>query len=239
MKAAEVEEQFHDAISRVKLRAESLPESMKIATEVQATQQQLLSARKKVGFPLTTLLNQSISYEDHQVRVNYMALPDESWVDYGYSKLAQTEGHKSIILKKDGVLIQMVASTKELEDWILLLLKMDKLQLYRIRFHRSPKDWVLVTERFLRADELKKIEQRSGEEIRQGMIQDMVIKRNKVKIQYFDCGTERSAERVGEDLAKAKTSITKRLARGYGPIVVTVDSSSKSVNQFVLSYMNW
>ena len=232
-------EEKPDAISRMKLKSESLPSGIEILRETSPTPEQLIKTRKKIGFPLTALLNQTIGYEEQQAQVNYMIVPNEKWLGFGYSKLMKREGYKSLIAVKDGVLVQMVATTKELEDWLVLLLRLDKVQSSKIRFHRSPKDWELVDERFLSDDELRLLEDQSGAAISRGVMQDLMIKRSKVKIQYYDCQTEESADLVGDTLAGKESSIMKRSIRGYGPVVVSVESSSEELNEYVLRYVDY
>ena len=228
-----------DAISKVKLTQEKAPPSIRIEKETIASKEQLIRVRPKIGFPLTALLNQVIIYENDQAQVNYMGFTSGSWADFGYSRLIGAEGRKSLVFEKEGVLIQMVATTKELEDWLTLLLRIDRMQTLRIRFHRSPEDWSLMGERFLTEEELRQMEQKAGARIARGIEQDMMIRRNKVKVRYYECITEQSAEKVGEKLAERKRSIGKRLVRGSGSIVVAVDSSTQELNEYVMGFVNW
>ena len=228
-----------EAISKVKLTQESLSSNMKIAEEISATEDQILKIRMKMGFPLTALLNQVIIYDAHQAQVNYMAVPDEKWTYFGHSKLVSSEGRKSLIFEKNGVLIQMAATTEELEDRLVRLLRIDRLQTVKIKLHRLPEDWALMNDRFLKEEDLRGLEQRSGARIRRGIVQDMIINRRKVEIGYYDCGTEQSAELVGQNLANSAKSMVKRLVTGSGPIGVLVESSSAELNEYVMAFVNW
>ena len=228
-----------DAISKVKLTQEKAPSGIRIDSETVADNKQLARIRLKLRFPLTALLNQVIIYESDRAQVNYMGFASEGWADVGYSRLIGSEGHKSLMFEKEGVLIQMVATTKELENWLTLLLRIDRMQTLRIRFHRSPEDWSLVGERFLTDEELREMEQKAGARIARGIEQDMMIRRDKVKVRYYECITEQSAEKVGEKLAERKRSIRKRLVRGSGSIVVAVDSSTQQLNEYAMSFVNW
>ena len=235
----EVQQEIGDAISRVKLKVDSLPDGFEITTEVRATKSQLYKTRRKIGFPLAALHNQTITYEGHRARVNYMALPNENWVGFGYSKLMKSEGHKGMVMIKDGVLIQMVTSKRELEDWLILLLGIDRIQTHKIRFHRFPQGWSLDNERFLSLEEIEEVEQQSGGKIRQGLQQKIIVNRTSVKIMYFDCITLRSADLVGRELAGKRNAVEKRLVKGYETIVVAVDSTNAELNSQLLTHMNW
>ncbi len=227
-----------DAISRLKLRADSLPEGMEILGEARATNAQLTEKRRRVGFRLVALLGQTIAHGDERTQVNYIILPDKTDINLAFSNLVAERGHESMIVKKNGILIQMDGMSAELENRLIFLLKIDPLQASKIRFHRSPQEWKLSAERFLKPHELKAIEQKTGVMIQQGLLQKMLINRTEVKIHYYDCETERLADLVGENLATGRRSVEKRTVRGYGRIVVTVDSSSDKLNNTVLSYMN-
>ena len=236
---SEVQQEIGDAISRVKLKVDSLPDGFEIATEIRATKNQLYMTRQKIGFPLAALHNQQITYEGHQARVNYMALPSENWVGFGYSKLIKSEGQKGMVMIKDGVLIQMVTNKRELEDWLILLLGIDRIQTHKIRYHRFPESWSLKNERFLSLEELEELEQQSGGKIRQGLQQEIIVNRIGVKIMYFDCITQGSADIVGRKLAGERNTVEKRLVKGYETIVVVVDSTSADLNNQMLTHMNW
>jgi len=228
-----------DAISKVKLTQEKAPPSIRIEKETIASKGQLIRVRPKMGFPLTALLNQVIIYESDQAQVNYMSFASARWADFGYSRLIASEGRKSLVFEKEGVLIQMVATTKELEDWLTLLLRIDRIQTLRIKFHRLPEDWSLMGERFLTDEELRQMEQKAGARIARGIEQDVMIRRNKVKVRYYECITEQSAEKVGDKLAERKRSIGKRLVRGSGSVVVAADSPTQELNEYVMGFVNW
>ncbi|NQU07035.1 MAG: hypothetical protein HQ583_00640 [Candidatus Abyssubacteria bacterium] len=228
-----------NAISRIKLTPESIPPGMEVATEIQASKRQLFRTRLKIGFPLKALLNQTIIYSTHQAKVNYMDLPDESWFDFGYTKLVGAEGYGSLVVAKDNVIIQIAANTKDLENWLLRLLRVDMLQTQKIRIHRTPSGWVLTNERFLRTEDLRGLEQEAAGLIRRGIMQQFLIVRKSAKITYYDCGTEETAEIVGQSLADKKGTINKRSVRALGATVVVADSPSLELNENVLAYVNW
>lgn len=228
-----------NAISRIKLTPESIPPGMEVATEIQASKRQLFRTRLKIGFPLKALLNQTIIYSTHQAKVNYMDLPDESWFDFGYTKLVGAEGYRSLVVAKDNVIIQIAANTKDLENWLLRLLRVDMLQTQKIRIHRTPSGWVLTNERFLRTEDLQGLEQEAAGLIRRGIMQQFLIVRKSAKITYYDCGTEETAEIVGQSLADKKGTINKRSVRALGATVVVADSPSLELNENVLAYVNW
>ena len=232
-------EEIKDAFPGVRLTAETLPEGMEITEEIRATPSQVLDAQKKLGFPLTAVLNQTITYREQQARVNYMAIPTESWLSFGYSKLMKDGGANSMALAKGLTLIQMVATTKDLEDRLLVLLEVDLFQTQKIRFHRTPQKWSLLKERFLTESEFAELELKSGGRIRAAIEQEMIVRRTTITVTYLDCRTEQSADRIGKALAREDNQVTKRLVRGYGPIVVYVDSSNSELNEHVLAYLNW
>jgi hypothetical protein len=235
----EAQKELDDAISRVKLKADSLPDGFEITSEVRATKSQIYKVRTKIGFPLATLLNQKIICEGYQARLNYMALPNESWVSFGYSRLMKSEGQKGMVMVKNGVLIQMMAPNKELEDLLILLLRIDRLQTHKLRFHRFPEGWILDSERFLTREELGELEQQSDGTILQGLLQEIIVNRTRVNIMYFDCKTQQSADLVGRTLDAQRNRIEERVVKGYGSIVVAVDSTNADLSRQMLSHMNW
>ena len=237
--AAAQEEEAKDVFAGVRLKAESLPAGMEITNEVRATEAEVLHERTKLGFPITALINQTITYEGEQARLSYVSTPNERWLIAGYSEIMKSGGAKSAVFAKDLTLIQMVTTTKALEDWLVRLLRLDRLQAHKIRFHRAPREWTLIGERILPEEERMRLERKSGGKILRGLKQEIIIRRSNVKITYLDCRTEKAADRVGTGLAERDSTVVKRLVRGYGPIVVLVDSSNAELNDNVLSYMNW
>ena len=228
-----------DAIYRAKLAAESLPPGMSIVQEVLASKKQLLQRRIKIGFPLHALLNQTILYDTDQARVNYLALPSEEWLEFGYSKLISLDTNRSLILKKDDIVIQLAATTQELEEAVVRLLEPDLVQRYKIRLHRLPSDWKVMNERLSRSQELREIGKRADGRIQQGIVQDFIISREKLQIAYYDCGTENMAEHVARNLVKRKTSLIKRLVKISGAVVVVSDSQNPDLNEYAMAIVNW
>lgn len=237
--AAAQEEEAKDVFAGVTLKAESLPPGMEITNEVRATEAEVLHERTKLGFPIRAVIDQTITYEGEQARINYMATPNARWLNSGYSEIMKSWGDRHAVFAKDLTLIQMVTTTKALEDWLVRLLRVDRLQAHKIRFHRAPREWTLIRERILTEEERMRLERKSDGKILRGLEQEILVRRGNVKITYLDCRTEKAADRVGTGLAEMDSSVMKRLVRGYGPIVVLVDSSNAELNDNVLSYMNW
>jgi hypothetical protein len=122
---------------------------------------------------------------------------------------------------------------------LIVLLEVDQLQAHKIRFHRAPRKWAVLKERLPTEEELVELERESGGKIRGAIEQEILVGRTMITVTYLDCRTGQSADRIGKVLAKKKNPIMQRLVRGYGSIVVYVDSSNSELNERVLAYMNW
>lgn len=232
-------QESENAIVQVKLSAESLPPGMSVAKELWASTQQLLRTRLRIGFPLDALLNQTILYDSDQAKVNYMLPPGDGWLNLGYSKLIQMEGARNLILRKNGVIIQTAATSKELEDTLVHLLDPDPLQSLKIRIHRLPDNWVLNSERFLRDEELQALGQKTNERIQFAIAQEFMVNRKEIRVIYYYCDTEQAAEHVAQYHADTSKSMLKRLVRFLGSVVVVVDSQDSRLNENALALMNW
>ena len=237
--AAVCGEEENYAIDRVILKQESLPPGMSIKDEIWASRQQLLKRRISLGFPLHAILNQTIIYDTDQAKVNYLIPPSQDWLEYGYATLNAADGFRSVVMTKDGIIIQTAATTRGFEDVIINLLKPDLLQLYKIKTSRLPKDWVVIAERFMPEEEVRRLEQVAGGRVKQAIFQDFIVNRESIVMRYYYCDTPQVAEQVAKQVAKIKTPLIKRLVELAGVVVVAADSQSSDLNEYAMSLVNW
>jgi hypothetical protein len=226
-------------VSRVKITKEHLSPGMEIAEEVWATDAQLTRKRMRMGFPLNALLNQAIIYGAEQATVNYLAVPGEDWLQYCYTKLIGTDGLRSLVLRKGDIIIQMAASTRDLEDTIVRVLKPDPLQGYKIRINHLPKEWACAREEFLPADEMRSLERRTEARIEQGLVQEFVVNRETVTMRYYHSETPAMAERVARQLAGKKTSLIERQVQLSGTVIVVSESQNPDLIERAMRLVNW
>lgn len=227
------------AISQVKLTPESLSPGMRIAQEIWASAQQVLSLRRRIGFPIQALLNQALLYENEQARVNYMATSNEEWLNFGYSKLVETDGTRSFIFLKDGVIVQIAATTREFADVVARLFDADPVHYRKIRSDRLPKDWILRSEGFFLSEEAQKYERELGVQLESALVQEFLANRSKVKVKYYNCGTPRAAASLAQYILDKKSTILKRTVEAQGAMVVVSESQDEDLNYRAMSLVNW
>ncbi len=236
---ATVGSEGEQAISKVKLTQESLPPGMRIAQEVWASASQLLKIRTRVGFPIQALLSQAMLYENDQARVNYMAAPDEEWLNFGYSKLVETDGAKSFIFLKDNVIVQIAATTREFSDEVAHLFKADPVHYRKIRTDRLPKDWFLLGEGFLTGEEAQEYDRELGGQLESSLMQEFLANRMRIKVKYYECDTPRAADEIAQYIADKKSPGIKRTVEAQGAVVVVTESQNEELNRRAMSLVNW
>jgi hypothetical protein len=225
--------------TRMMLTPETIPPGMKIAQEVWASKKQLLQTRLRVGFPLNALLNQLIVYETEQAQVNYLVPPGRDWLEFGYSKLVNLDGKRSLIMTNGDVIEQVAATSEGMENVMVRLLDPDPIHQHKIRGHRLPKDWTLVNERLLEAEELGQYERMIGRPLRCGVLQEFVFGRELVRVWYYECNSGYAAEELARYLAGMEHSLYYRLVEWSGPIVAEVESQNERINEDAMSLVNW
>lgn len=228
-----------EEISRIKLKEERLPFGMIMVREVWASQKELLKRRLRIGLPLDGLLNQTIIYGADQAKVNYLDPPSEAWFEFAYTRLISTDGARSLVVTKDGIIVQVAATSQSFEDIIVRLLQPDLLHTYRIKTHRLPEDWVLIGEKFLQSDELRRLERVSGAQIKQALMQEFIVSREEVVLKYYQSDTQETAERLARQLAKRGTPLIKRSVELSGVVIVTAESQSPDLNEAATALVNW
>jgi len=228
-----------DAISLIKLTPERLPHGMEISKEIQASKQQLFGLRAKIGFPLKTLLNQTLIYDNMTAKISYMTLPTEEWLVVGYSKLTALDSDSSLVLSKGNILMQITTRSREFEDRIIDLLKADPLHSHKIRINRMTTGWTIRSERFQRGSKLHELEQEIGSQPESSLEQDFLAGRKSLKISYYNCGSEYFATIVAKHLAGKGNPIFKRLVKYSGTLVAMAESQDKELNEYALSFVNW
>ncbi|MBI5117724.1 hypothetical protein HZA56_14700 [Candidatus Poribacteria bacterium] len=229
-----------DAISQVKLTADSLPQGMKITRETRASTSQVRNARVRIGFPLVALVNQSITYGQEQAKVNYMVPAGDEWLDFGYSKLVATDADKSLVITKNGVIVQLAATKKDLENKLARMLEPDPAHLLKIRADSLPGEWTLTGERYLPRREVAALEQKYGVRIQGIILQEFIVNRERAMLQYYSCESEDAAHYLSRRLATADTnSSLKRKVKSSESVVVVAESQDKQILNNILSQVNW
>ncbi len=228
-----------DAISRIKLTPEKLPHGMEISNEIRASKQQLFGARLKIGFPLKTLISQTLIYDNMQAKINYMTLPTEEWFVVGYSKLTALDGAKTLVLSKGNILLQITTQSREFEDRIIDVLEADPLHSHKMRINRMTTGWTIRGEKFQRGSNLVELEQDIGSQLESTLEQEFLAGRKSLKISYYNCGSEHLAPIVAEYLASKRNPIMKRLVKYSGTLVAMAESQDKGLNEYALSFVNW
>ncbi|MBI4830270.1 MAG: hypothetical protein HY801_01675 [Candidatus Lindowbacteria bacterium] len=228
-----------DAIAEIKLAPASLPQGMTITRETRASQQQLLNARIRLGFPLIALVNQTLARGEERAKVNYMLPVGEEWFDFGYSKLVATDGTKSLVMTKSGVIVQLAATTKDLEDELARLLAPDSLHLLKIKVRDLPEDWIFTGERYLPHQELAALERKVGGQIQSALFQEFMVSREKVKMKYYNCGSQKSAEDTRRHIANERNLYVSQNVKVSGATVVVAECQDDRVSEEALSLINW
>ena len=228
-----------NAFSEVRLTQESLPHGMTIAREARVPQSQLLGIRVRIGFPLEAIFRQTMIYDNEQARINYMLLPDEKWLDFGYSKLIRMSSDRDLMLSKGKTIVQIAASTVELQDRIARLLEVDPLHYRKIRIHNLPQGWSQTSERYLPGKRLRRLDREPKEQIQSVLVQEFLAAHVKVKVIYYDCETPQAAEKVALLLEDERSRLVRWLIKSAGAIVVVAESQDEEVNQHILTLVNW
>lgn len=212
---------------------------MELSKEIWASKQQLYALRLKIGFPLKSLLNQTIIYENLQARINYMTLPTEEWFGVGYLKLSALDGKRTLILSKENVLLQITTRSREFEDRIIDLLEADPLHSHKIRLHRMPTSWGVRGEQFRSKRALDDFERKTGVQIESMLEQEFLAGRKNLKISYYYCSSEDTAATFAEYLAIKGNPVFKRLVEYSGRLVAMAESQDSDLNESALGFINW
>jgi len=226
-------------ILEVKLTPQSLPKNVKITNEVWASAKQLLGVRSKLGFPIISFLSQSMVYDNEQAQMNYLLLPNEDWLVYGYSKLAQNSGGKSFILTKGNTIVEVVATKKELEAQLASILKADAVHYAKIRIGVLPQDWTILQERYMPSNEVAELVHEFGIPIRAAIVQELMAGHSKMKVRYYNCGTLQGAENLVSRLSSEERPLFKQMVLSSGAVVVMAESQSDELNSRIMSFVNW
>ncbi len=225
-------------ILQVKLTPESLPKNVTIAKEVWASAKQLLSARSKVGFPINALLSQSMIYENERAEMNYMLVPNEDWLGYGYSMLSH-DAQRGFILTRGNVIVEVLATQKKLQDRLARLLKADAVHYVKVRAEALPQDWEIIQERYLPSNELSELVHTFGVPIQGAIVQEIMASHSNIEVRYYDCGTPQAAKTVANFLSSQERPFFTQIVSSSGPVVVKAESQSDELNSRIMSLVNW
>ncbi|RJP74429.1 MAG: hypothetical protein C4532_02480 [Candidatus Abyssobacteria bacterium SURF_17] len=227
-----------NAISVVKLSEGALPLDMSIAREVWASPQELLRVRLRIGFPINALLNQTIVYVNQQAQVNYILPINADWLEFGYTKLVVSDGARSLILPKDGVIIQIAATTSQLQELVAHAFQADPIHYHKIRTTQLPEGWSLVTEEYLPKGNISELERNLNGKIRTALVQEFIVRRLQIKVKCFHCDSDRTAEELADLLNHRHNPIVKTTAESSGSVVVSAESQDEELNSAALALAN-
>lgn len=223
----------------VKLTPQSLPKNVKITNEVWASAKQLLGVRSKLGFPIISFLSQSMIYENAQAQLNYLLLPNEDWLGYGYSKLVQNSRDKSLILTKGNVIVEVVATQKQLEAELARILKADLVHYVKIRAGVLPQDWEILQERYLPTNEVAELARAFEVPVEGAIVQELLAGHSKTTVRYYNCGNSRAAEALVGRLSSEERPLFKQMVLSFGAVVVMAESQSDELNSRIMSLVQW
>lgn len=225
-------------ISRLKLAQESLPPGMSLQEELWATERQIYKIRRKVGFPVNAVVNQTLLYQNERAQVNYIFVRNDDWRSYGYSRLIQDDGDRSFILLKDRVIVQIAATSEQLQDSVGRLFEADPLQYRKVRSDRLPEGWVLTKEKYLSREGLTELGIEEDSLVESSLLQEFYVGRVKVKLRYFRCESPRAAHAVSLSLEADRKPVLFKQVETVDSIVVVAESQDRRLNQEALSLAN-
>lgn len=226
------------AVSKVRLSEGALPLGMTIAREIWASPEELHRVRLRIGFPIDALLNQTIVYESEQAQVNYILPTNANWLQFGYTKLVLSDGARSFILTKDGVIIQIAATTSQLQELVAHAIQADPIHYHKIRTNQLPEGWNIVTEEYLKKGNVAEVEKYLSGEIQAALVQEFLVKRLQIKVKCYRCDSERTARELTAFFNQRYNSLVKTTAESSGPIVVSAESQDRELNNTALALAN-
>ncbi len=227
-----------DPISEVKLKPESLPSGMTILSDVRATREQTFNVRTRVGFPLDAVVSQKLIYQTEQAMVSYIFVKDEKWRNYGYSRTIEWEGHKSFVLMKDGVIVQIATNSLSMWQTLASLFSADPVHYIKIKTQLLPEGWALMHEYYLLPEDLVELEQECDVKPQSSLVQEFIVARAKIKLRYFNCSTSDNADRFARCLAAERSPIFHKIVRSAGTVVVSFESQNEKLVQDAISHVN-
>jgi hypothetical protein len=233
------QQQVANAITKIQLRQNALPEGMQIEQEVWASEEHLRRVRLRGGFPVSALLNQVVSRGEQKAQVNYLLIPGEDWLAMGYSNLTEAEGMKSLIFPKDSVLVQIAATTGDLEYQLARLVGADSLHFIKLRLGAVPPAWEIKVERAFLSTELGQLDYEVGVPVEAAIFQEFIAGHTTVEIQYFRCSDSEAALNLVQRLTAQCKPFSKMLIGVGGPNVVVSQSQNEKLNTQVMNLVKW
>jgi hypothetical protein len=228
-----------EAISRVKLQKKILPESTQILQEIWATDEQLKQVRTRAGFPVTALLNQSIQAGDELAQVNYMNVQSESWLGLAYSNLIQADGVRSFIFTKGTVLIQIAATSLDLEYKLSNLLGADPIYTLKLRLNELPSTWEFKSESISLFTDLGQLQYDLKTPLKAEISQEFLAGHGFLEMQYFHCENSGDCKKLARTIAESKKPYTKMLIGWSGTVLAVIRSQNEDLNRQIMSLLRW
>jgi hypothetical protein len=228
-----------EAVAQVKLQKEILPEGIQILQEVWATDEQLKQVRTRAGFPVGALLNQSIKDGDEMAQVNYMNVQSEPWIGLAYSNLIQADGVRSFIFIKNTVLIQIAATSLDLEYQLSNLLGADPIYFLKLRLNEIPSTWEFKSENISLFTDLGQLQYELKIPLKAAISQEFLAGHGFLKMQYFHCDNRGDCEKLARTIAESKKPYTKMLIGWSGPVLAVVRSQDEDLNRQIMGLLRW
>lgn len=237
--AAADEEGEKNPILSIKLSQELIAPGIKIAREEEATPRQLAAARRRLGFPLKGLLTQGFTHNNGRAKILYMEPPNEEWFDFGYSKLVKTDSRTSLVLAKDGVIIQIAATGGNIERSLIRSLNPEPVHLHKISSQTLPEQWSLINERILKREDLSDLGKALASQVISAVSQVFLTNRKEIFIKYYACTSDEAAEMIAGKLADGGSAISVRTVLTNGEMIAVGESQDENLNRRTLSFINW
>lgn len=115
LKAKAVELLQLPSLQRRKLKSTDVSEQWRLVKEFFVAKPELEGFGKKFGAQLEGIINQFFIVSDQTVRINYIAGLTEQDAQAAYQKLTEQVGKVNMVLKKDNIVIEVIADSDELK----------------------------------------------------------------------------------------------------------------------------
>jgi len=223
------------SLDEVKLK--EMPEGWIVASEFPVPQEKVGQFEVKFAAVIDEMFNQFLAVnngEQGRIQINYVLCHSVQDTAYVLRQMVEMVGQWNVVLQKDTVVIEIIATKRQLQKEVIAMLNVSNLQKRKLSSATLPGNWKFVREISMAGGELQGFSEKITVPVTEVVNQFFLVDRKRVQVNYIACQSDSDAEQAYarlNDMTGKVNTILKKDSIVLEVIATTAESRDKIVKE--------
>lgn len=197
-------------IEQIKIR--DMPAGWTVTSEFSVNETKVERFERRFAAPINAIYNQLIAVDDElqsRLQVNYVLCPSARDAMFVLRQMVEMVGQRNIVLRKDNVVIEIIATNNKLKKEVVMMVDVSDLQKRKLTNQTLPETWKFVREIAMNEEELDTFSQTMMVNVDEVVNQFFLVDRDRVQLNYIGCKSEKDAKQVYNRLNELTGKVNK------------------------------